>query len=186
MGPPGADGTTGEHWRFPRGAGGISPELVSEIQRARLLEGACAALTEQGGYGRTTAAKIVERAGVSTKTFYQLFEGKDECLLAAHRAYAGELGSALADAWAASGSWTERVRAAIGAALAFGEAAPTQLRFLLLDAPTAGRVVQKERRRAVAPLVDALAQGRVEPSSGEPPPLTEQMLLAALGWRIGA
>ena len=174
-----------ERWRFPRGTGGLSPEIVGEVQRARLFEATCAALADQGGYGRTTVAKIVESAGISTRTFYQLFEGKDECLLAAHRAYAGELGTALADAWAASGSWAERVRAAIGAALAYGEAAPSRLRFLLLDAPTAGRALRAERRLAGAPLAAALREGRVEAGPGEQPPLTEEMLLAALAWRIG-
>jgi AcrR family transcriptional regulator len=147
---------------------------------------AVASLADQGGYGRTTIAKIVETAGISTKTFYELFEGKDECLLAAHRAYSGELGDALAESWASSDAWAERVRAALDATLAYGESAPAQLRFLLLDAPTAGRALQAERRRAAAPLVAALREGRAGPGAREQPPLTEEMLLAALAWRIGA
>lgn len=185
MAPPQADGA-GERWRFPRGAGGLSPEVVDDVQRSRLYEGACAALAERGGYGRITVAGIVERAGVSTRTFYQLFEDKEACVLAAHRAYAGQLGAALADAWAGAGAWPDRVRAAIGAALAYGEAAPDAMRFLLLDAPTAGRPLLAERRRAAEPLAAALRERREEPGPGGQPPLTEEMLLAALAWRIGA
>lgn len=185
MTSPRAKDKTDERWRFPRGAGGLSPELVSEVQRHRLFEATCVALADEGGYGRTTVAKIVESAGISTRTFYQLFEGKDECLLAAHRAYAGELGAALAEPWVASGSWAERVRAAIDVALAYGKAAPAQLRFLLLDAPTANRALRAEHRLAASPLAAALREGRAEPGPGKQPPLTEEMLLVALAWRIG-
>ena len=183
MTPQRADATPGERWRFPRGAGGLSPELVTEVQRARLFEAICGALAEEGGYGRTTVAGIVERAGISTKTFYELFGGKDACVLAAHRAYAGQLGAALAEAWEGSGPWAERVRAALAAALAYGEQAPAPLRFLLLDAPTAGRPLLAERRRAAAPLVEGLREGRGQAAGL--PPLTEEMLLSALAWRIG-
>lgn len=184
MSPPSSNAISGERWRFPRGRGGLPPETVSELQRARLLEATCLALAENDGYGRTTVAKIVEAAGISTKTFYELFEGKDACVLAAHRAYTGELGAALAEACEGAGTWVERVRAAIAGALAYGERSPAQLRFLLLDAPTAGRALLAERRRAAAPLVAALREGREQ--AAELPPLTEEMLLAALAWRIGA
>jgi len=44
-----------------------------------------------------------------------------------------------------------------------------------------------ERRRAAEPLAAALREGRAEREQvAEPPPLAEEMLLAALAWRIGA
>src|ERR1700733_7846754 len=52
-----------------------------EIQRSRLLAGAVAAL-EELGYAGTTVTQITERARVSRRTFYELFENRDECLAA--------------------------------------------------------------------------------------------------------
>lgn len=71
-------------------------------------------------------------------------------MLAAHRAYAAELGSALAEAWAVSDSWAERVRAAIAAALEDDEAlaspGPAPAEFAL--APYLGPDAAREQARA--------------------------------------
>ena len=52
----------------PRG-GGV---YVTELQRARLLDAAFAVVSEDG-YRRMTARRVSGRAGVSNKTFYDLF-----------------------------------------------------------------------------------------------------------------
>src|SRR5882672_10268999 len=76
--------------RLPPGRHGIPADLVRAHQRVRLLEAAAAALAEQG-YGRITAARITEVAGVSSRTFYQHFEDLWACLLAAYETVAGRL-----------------------------------------------------------------------------------------------
>ncbi len=69
--------------RLPPGRHGIPADLVRAHQRLRLLEAAAAAVAEQG-YGRVTAARVTELAGVSSRTFYQHFEDLWACLLAAY------------------------------------------------------------------------------------------------------
>ena len=61
----------------------LSREDVRESQRGRLL---CAALhiVAEKGYHAATIGDVVERAVVSRKTFYQHFQTKDECFLAAY------------------------------------------------------------------------------------------------------
>ena len=51
------------------------------MQRARLLAAAAVSIAELG-YERTSVAHITARARVSRKTFYDLFENRDECLIA--------------------------------------------------------------------------------------------------------
>ena len=57
-------------------------EQMLEMQRARLLAAAVGAIDELG-YARATVGHITARARVSRRTFYDLYAGRDECLLAA-------------------------------------------------------------------------------------------------------
>ena len=59
-------------------AGGLR---VSEMQRARLLGGAVAAV-EELGWANVTVASIASRARVSRRTFYELFGDREDCLFA--------------------------------------------------------------------------------------------------------
>ncbi len=187
MTPPGADkGSAGQRWRFPRGSAALPAPLMGEIQRARILEAMCVAIAEEGGFAMMAVTDILERAGMSNKTFYEHFENKDACVRMAFRAYGDRLGAELAPFWSGPAPWPERVRAALAALLAFGEQAPAQLRFLLVDAETAGSVLRAEQLRAAERLAEALREGRAQyERAAELPPLTEEMLLAALAWRVG-
>ena len=70
--------------------------------------------------------------------------------------------------------------------LAHGERAPAQLRFLLVDAQSAGSALRAEQRRAAERLSAALHEGRAEDEdAAELPPNTEEMLIAALAWVVG-
>ncbi|MFD5247142.1 TetR/AcrR family transcriptional regulator [Amycolatopsis sp. NPDC058340] len=64
---------------------GLTAEEVAASQRARILVGFLEVAAEKG-YGATTIADIVERAGVSRQTFYALFPTKQACFAAAFRA----------------------------------------------------------------------------------------------------
>jgi AcrR family transcriptional regulator len=79
-----------ETLRLPPGRHGIPVDLVRAHQRLRLLSAVASALAEQG-YGRLTAARVTELAGVSSRTFYQHFEDLWACLLAAYETEAGRL-----------------------------------------------------------------------------------------------
>src|SRR5688572_30788948 len=53
---------------------------VEASQRLRLVVALAEALTEQG-YAATPVAAILDRAGVSRQTFYQLYDNKLDCFL---------------------------------------------------------------------------------------------------------
>jgi AcrR family transcriptional regulator len=173
-------------WRFPRGTGGLSPEIIDEIQRARIFEATCAAITEEGGFGRMAVTDILDRAGTSTRSFYEHFDNKETCVLAAFVAYGAQLGSDLAAAWADAKRWPEKVSAAISAALEFGAQAPLQLRFLLLGAQSAGPKLVSEQRLALERLAARLHEGRsAYEKAADLPAGTEEMIVAGIVWRIG-
>ena len=55
---------------------------MSEVQRARIVDAAAEILGELG-YCRITVAQIAGRAGISRKTFYEHFEEREGCFIAA-------------------------------------------------------------------------------------------------------
>ena len=69
--------------RLPPGRHGLPRDFVAENQRERLLNGVVEAVAEHG-YNATTIGKITEAAKISRRTFYEYFEGKEDCFLAAY------------------------------------------------------------------------------------------------------
>src|SRR3954466_2752310 len=70
---------------LPRGRHAAPREVVWESQRGRLLA-AMAEVVGGKGYGPVAVADVIARAGVSRKTFYEHFDNKEECFLAAYDA----------------------------------------------------------------------------------------------------
>lgn len=74
---------------LPRGRHHLTREQVATSQRDRMIRGLADAMAEKGYIG-TPVADIIQRAGVSRETFYQQFDSKLDCFLAAFDV-AGEL-----------------------------------------------------------------------------------------------
>ncbi len=64
------------------GSESIAAGAVAEIQRQRILA-AMAAVSSEHGAATVTVAQVVARAGVSRRTFYELFADREECFMAA-------------------------------------------------------------------------------------------------------
>lgn len=157
--------------RLPPGRHGIPADLVRAHQRQRLLEAAATALAEQG-YGRLTAARVTELAGVSSRTFYQHFEDLWACLLAAYEVEAGHLCGEIEAACRREeeADGRARVRAGIGAALGFLAEEPAVARLLSAEPPPQIAALAAARRDLVerlgAMLRDALAAAGPTPLPG--------------------
>jgi AcrR family transcriptional regulator len=70
---------------LPRGRHAAPREVVWESQRGRMLAAMAAAVAEKG-YADAVVADVVAGAGVSRKTFYEQFDNKQDCFLAAYDA----------------------------------------------------------------------------------------------------
>src|SRR4029077_15113785 len=81
--PRSAPGTAGAH---------ETAELARSDQRSRLLS-AIVEIVARSGYPETKIGDIASQAGVSRATFYELFENKETCFVAAHRELAQRLGA---------------------------------------------------------------------------------------------
>jgi AcrR family transcriptional regulator len=87
---------------LPRGRHAAPRAVVAESQRERLLV-AMADATAAKGYANVAVADVIERAGVSRRSFYEHFANKEECFLAAYDAGVAGLLEVIADAEAEAG-----------------------------------------------------------------------------------
>src|SRR5262245_43022421 len=112
------DAEYGPGQQLPRGRHGLSRETVTESQRGRIIRAMIAAVAKRG-YQETRVADVVEGAGVARKTFYDYFDDKEACFLAAYDQVSGELYEVAAGAFNGSSDaqWAERIRAAVATLL---------------------------------------------------------------------
>lgn len=68
----------------------LPTDFVAQSQRTRILEALAESCAERG-YAATTITHIVDRAGVSRATFYELFRDKEDCFMAAANWLLGDL-----------------------------------------------------------------------------------------------
>jgi AcrR family transcriptional regulator/DNA-binding MarR family transcriptional regulator len=156
-----------------RGEAGQGAHVI-EMQRRRLLL-AFGKVVAEGGLEAAVVGRICQQAGVSRRTFYELFSDRDECLLAAFDQAIERLAQRLVPVYAAKGRWGARVRAVLLLLLEQFDADPDLARLCVVEAPRAGPALLERRRRVLDVLAVAVDEGRGEArlDSG-PPPLTAQ------------
>ena len=105
--------------RFPAGVRTLPPDLVRAIQRERLLAAMIRTVTEIG-YNALTVQNVLTRAGISRPTFYEQFEDKEDCFLAAFDACAARMRERVEAAAVEAGpGWREQLRSGIAELLRF-------------------------------------------------------------------
>src|SRR3984957_8189647 len=138
---------------------GVPRPRVVEIQRSRLLAAAIRAVDEIG-YADTTIAQITGRARVSRRTFYELFDNREDCLAAALDDVADLLAGELAAVNLAGLPWRERVRAGLWVILRFLDREPVLARVCVVHAIAGGPVILARREAVRARLVAIVDEGR--------------------------
>jgi AcrR family transcriptional regulator len=157
---------------------GFGHVQVAEIQRARILAAMFDVASELGA-GNVSVAHVVERSGVSRRTFYEVFADREDCFLAAFGDALEFASRRVVPAYAAGGKWRERVRAGLVAFLSFLDEEPVIGRLLVVGSLTGGGSVVSERRSLVLARVAAVVdEGRGESgSSASLFPLTAEGLV---------
>jgi AcrR family transcriptional regulator len=156
---------------LPRGPHGLTREQVAKSQRARLK----AAMTELLGENGYAGVKIgrTRRAAVSRAAFYEHFDSKEACLLAAYDDFAARLLEAIATAGDAS-SWDDFLAATLDAYLGELERDPVAARAFLVEMDAAGEDARRRRREAIRGFAAVIAERHArirerEPRLGELP-----------------
>ncbi|HEX6602587.1 MAG TPA: TetR/AcrR family transcriptional regulator [Solirubrobacterales bacterium] len=164
--------------RLPPGRHGLSREFVTKNQRDRITAGMIATVAEHG-YNAATISQIAEAAGVSRKTFYKYYSGKEECFRATYQLIADHLEAAGRAAADGEGEWPDKVRARIVAVLDAFAANPDLVTFTMIAPRVAGGepadFYRSELGRALALLTEDLPVAASRPSAA-----AEESLIGAV------
>jgi AcrR family transcriptional regulator len=178
-----AGGAYGEA-AVPRGRHGLGPDAVSAQQRERLFAATVELIARQG-YRHTSIDQIVKTAQVGYRAFYDLFEGKEDCFLAAFDRVAAETAEAMAGAVAAADEWREQIAAALACLLDSVAGQPRLARLALIEAHAAGPRARARYEQALGRAAAKLREGRsLDPAAPQLSPLLEDALVGGIAWTI--
>ena len=150
--------------RTPREGDSVSSKRPKRSQRERLLD-SMIALAAEVGYQQVSIAQVSAKAGVSRATFYEQFQDKEDCLLAAYRTAAERL---LAQALPTSvnGDWPEAAASSLRQLTNALRQDPDAGRLLFVERLAGGQPARETRRlvidafeRRVQEFIDSTPQG---------------------------
>jgi AcrR family transcriptional regulator len=127
------------------------------------------------GAGNVTVAHVVASAGVSRRTFYELFSDREDCFLAAFEEGVARVTRRLLDYHDPGAEWAERIRASLIALLSFLDSDRATGRLLLVDSLGGGARALERRQQVLAQIVHVIDEGRLESKSASAlPPFTAE------------
>jgi AcrR family transcriptional regulator len=166
--------------RLPPGRHGLPRELVAENQRDRITAAAIAAVAAHG-YDAATASEIIARAGVSSRSFYDLFADKEACVLDAQERICEHLLATMRAAGEGGAEWPVLARERLRAMLEAFAANPDLVRFSLIALPSAGQPVAGRYDELLGRLLATLTDGiEAAPVKRRPAPTAERGLLETM------
>ncbi|HEY5815370.1 MAG TPA: helix-turn-helix domain-containing protein [Solirubrobacterales bacterium] len=173
----------------PKRGRGTEAGAGSTPQRERILDAAERLIAERG-VACTSIEAIVKEAGVSSVTFYELFDAKEACFVAAFdRAleWAGEEIATMAEGDPAAGglSWSEGVATGLRAVTRLIAAEPERARLVLVEAQTGGPELAAHFEAALDRIAAKLREGRaLETAPADLPATQEEANAGALAWLL--
>jgi len=133
----------------------MSRESVVAHQRRRILDALAEAFGEVG-YQQTTVERVVARAGVSRKTFYEIHGGRPDWFVVLCDRIATDL-LARVDAALAGAPAAERPHALAGALVGFCAERPRDARICFVESLAAGDAARAWRAGLIARLSERIA-----------------------------
>jgi AcrR family transcriptional regulator len=162
------------------GGGCVLSSRVAEVQRARILVAAVEIASELG-YGAMSAGRVSARAGVSRKTFYELFEDREDCFLAVFDEAVQHATAVAQGAVREREGWRAQVRSGLSALLGFLDEESGLGSLLVVGVLGAGPRVLERRARVLEGLAVVVDAGRSEATSTDgPSPLTAEGVVGAV------
>jgi AcrR family transcriptional regulator len=166
----------------PAGRHRLSREVMTEHQRERVLDAAIGVFAKRGFQG-TTVDHIVGAGKIGVGSFYEHFENKEACFLAAYDRILAEGREQIVAALPPGTDWPEQVCAVLRALLGMIAAEPLRARIMLVEAQTAGKAALARYEETIDSLVPLLRRGRdFSPVAAELPSTLEVATLGGLLW----
>jgi AcrR family transcriptional regulator len=170
-----------EPYQLPAGRHGLPRQFVVSNQRQRILA-AVADVCSAAGYVPMTVEDIVVTSGVSRRTFYDNYRGKEDAFLAAYDEVSAQLLDRVKDAYDTADGLVDRARASLGALLEFIATEPTFADMCIVEVLAAGPQAIERRNaimHALATIVDESAASEL-PKSKRPAPIIAETLVGGI------
>jgi AcrR family transcriptional regulator len=166
--------------RPSRGSERLPRQQVIEIQRARILTAAVETI-RQSSYGALTVTALIEQARISRKTFYEIFQNRDECFAAVVEEILARASSAASAAYAAENGWLAATRSALSSLLCLIDEEPRLARIWFVDAMAGPQAVRQRTTEATAMLAAAVELGRATTGAQrQPAELTGEAIVGGI------
>jgi AcrR family transcriptional regulator len=134
------------------------------------------------GAGAVTVSHVVAHAGVSRRTFYELFGDREACLLAAFDLGVERARVRVEPAYDAEPRWRDGIRVGLAAFLDFLEDEPALGRLCVVHSLGGGAEVLSRRAEVLGKLAEVVDRGRTEGAAGraQPPALIAEGVVGAV------
>lgn len=165
--------------RLPPGRHGLERDFVVQNQRDRLTAGVIAVIGERG-YHEATISQICAAAGVSRRTFYTYFAGKQECFGEAFERISEHLAGAMRGIDGQEGDWPEQVMARLAILLEAFAANPDLVRFSWTAPFRAGEPIAEYHQIALEQLLQALLEDRPADGLRRPSQVVENAVVGGM------
>jgi AcrR family transcriptional regulator len=158
----------------------LGRERVMEIQRARIL-GAMVEECAVRGAANVTVAHVVDRAGVSRRTFYELYSDREACFLGAFDDGVARASRYVLDSYDPQAGWADRCRTAFTGLLTFLTYERGVGQLLVVGSLGAGASALERRKRVLAQMIALVDRGGSESKGGDQlPPLTAEGIVGGV------
>lgn len=161
---------------------GRSPAEVAGHQRAR-IHSATIEIVAARGYGALRVREVVRMARVSSRTFYENFESKEDCFLRTYEMVMRRASRRIIAAQAGDRDWRDRPLLVFAALASELESEPNAARFALIEAYAAGPEALEQVRLAERTFEAMLGESFARAPGGilVPPLIVEGMIGGVAG-----
>jgi AcrR family transcriptional regulator len=170
-----------EPYQLPAGRHGLPRQFVVSNQRQRILA-AVADVCSSVGYVAMSVEDIVVASGVSRRTFYDNYRGKEDAFLAAYDEVSAQLLGQVQEAYNSADGLVDRARECLRALLDFIASEPTFADMCIVEVLAAGPQAIARRNAimsALAALIDQAAEGDL-PKAKRPAPIIAETLVGGI------
>lgn len=161
------------------GAACSRPQTIVADRRARILDAMIEVVGERG-FRSSSVALVAARARVSNSTFYECFDGLDDCLTAVIDLGLERVGGLTMAAFVKEDSWPEGIRAALASLLVFFDSEPVLTRVWFIESMAAGAWALERRERNLAMLRGMIVEHWSIPGYDAPKPLAITGIMASV------